>query len=338
MTRPRVAVLDDYEGLALASADWSVLEGRCEVDVIDRKLAVPDEAARVLAPYAVLCHLRERTAMPAALIEQLPQLRFMTVTGRAHRTLDLAAATRCGVLVSHVSHDQEGSQATPELAWGLILAAARRIVSADASIRRGAWDTTPGILLEGKTLGLLGLGRIGQSMARIGQAFGMRVIAWSQNLTPEQAAVCGAEWVPREALFRQSDVLSIHLVLSDRSRRTVDTQELSWMKPEAILVNTSRGPIVNEAALVEALAQRRIGAAGLDVFEQEPLPAAHPLRGLDNVVLTPHVGYVTRDSLANFYRATVAGLQAYFQGSPIKLLNPEALASPGRSATSASAG
>lgn len=338
MTRPRVAVLDDYEGLALASADWSVLEGHCEVDVIDRKLAVPGEAARVLAPYAVLCHLRERTAMPAQLIEQLPQLQFMTVTGRAHRTLDLAAATRCGVLVSHVSHDQEGSQATPELAWGLILAAARRIVSADASIRRGAWDTTPGILLEGKTLGLLGLGRIGQSMARIGQAFGMRVIAWSQNLTPEQAAVCGAEWVPREALFRQSDVLSIHLVLSDRSRRTVDTQELSWMKPEAILVNTSRGPIVNEAALVEALAQRRIGAAGLDVFEQEPLPAAHPLRGLDNVVLTPHVGYVTRDSLANFYRATVTGLQAYFQGSPIKLLNPEALAWPGRSATSASAG
>ncbi len=163
MTLPRIAVLDDYEGLARSLADWSVLDGLCQIDVIDRKLAIPDEAARVLQPYAVLCHLRERTAMPAALIEQLPQLRFMTVTGRAHRTLDLAAATRCGVAVSHVSKDQAASEATPELAWGLILAAARRIVSADASIRRGGWDTTPGILLEGKTLGLLGLGRIGQS-------------------------------------------------------------------------------------------------------------------------------------------------------------------------------
>lgn len=324
MTLPRVALLDDYEGLARELADWSVLDGLCEIDVLDRKLAVPDEAAQVLQPYAVLCHLRERMPMPQALIDRLPNLRFMTVTGKAHRTLDLAAATRAGVLVSHVSQDEAGSQATPELAWGLILAAARRIVQADASIRRGGWDTTPGVLLEGKTLGLLGLGRTGQIMARIGQAFGMQVVSWSSSLTPEQAAAHGAQWVPRDALFRESDVLSIHLVLGDRSRGLVGRDELALMKREAILVNTSRGPIVDEVALVVALAERRIGGAGLDVFDQEPLAAGHPLRGQDNVVLTPHVGYVTRDSLANFYRATAAGLRAYFQGAPVKLLNPEA--------------
>lgn len=322
MTRPRVAILDDYERLARSLVDWSALDGLCEIDVIDRKLAVPDEAAQVLRPYSVLCHLRERTAMPAELIEQLPALRFMTITGRAHRTLDLEAATRCGVRVSHVSHDQGGSQATPELAWGLILAAARRIVRADASIRQGQWDTTPGVLLDGKTLGLLGLGRTGQIMARIGQAFGMRVIAWSQNLTPEQAAAHGVQWVSREDLFRQCDVLSIHLVLSERSRHTVGARELSWMKPEAIVVNTSRGPIMDEAALVDALAHRRIGAAGLDVFEQEPLPQGHALRSLDNVVMTPHVGYVTRDSLRAFYSATREGLLAYFRGAPVQVLNP----------------
>lgn len=315
--KKKLAILDDYLHLALRSADWSVLEDRCEIDVIDRKLEVPDEAAEVLAPYHFLCHLRERTPMPRVLIERLPKLEFMTVTGKAHRTLDLAAATERGIVVSHVSSAVEGSNATPEMAWGLILAAARYIPQEDRQVRSGGWQHTAGMLLDGKTLGLLGLGRIGQRMAAIGKAFGMRVIAWSQNLTAEAAAAHGVERVDKEALFRRADVMSIHVVLSERSRHLVGAQELAWMKPEAILVNTARGPIVDEGALVAALASGRLGAAGLDVFEQEPLPAGHPLTRLDNVVLTPHLGYVTRDTIAGFYQATVAGVRAYLDGAPV---------------------
>lgn len=313
----RLAILDDYLHLALRSADWSVLEGQCRIDVIDRKLAVPDEAAEVLEPYHILCHLRERTPMPRALLERLPNLEFMTVTGKAHRTLDLQAATERGVVVSHVSSAVQGSNATPELAWGLILATARHIAYEDRGVREGAWQRTAGMLLDGKTLGLLGLGRVGQRMAAIGQAFGMRVVAWSPNLTDEAAAAFQVRRVDKDALFAQSDVLSIHVVLSERSRHLVGRRELALMKPDALLVNTARGPIVDEAALVEALAQGRLGGAGLDVFETEPLPAGHPLTRLDNVVLTPHLGYATRETIAGFYQASVAGVRAYLAGAPV---------------------
>ncbi len=321
MAMKKIAILDDYLHLAMRSADWSVLDGLCQIDVIDRKLQVPDEAAEVLAPYHVLCHLRERTPMPRALLERLPQLEFMTITGKAHRTLDMQAATDCGVLVSHASAGQVGSRATPELAWGLILATARHIALEDRRIRAGHWQTTTGTLLDGKTLGLLGLGRVGQTMASIARAFGMRVLAWSPNLDAATAAAHGATRVDKQTLFTESDVLSIHVVLSERSRHLVDATALGWMKPEAILVNTARGPIVDEAALVDALQAGRLGGAGLDVFETEPLPPGHPLLALDNVVLTPHLGYATHDTFQGFYGATVAAVQAFLQGRPVHLLN-----------------
>ncbi|MBL0422655.1 D-2-hydroxyacid dehydrogenase family protein [Ramlibacter sp. AW1] len=311
---PRVAVLDDYLHVARECADWSVLEGLCEVDFLHRQLQVPDEAAQVLAPYDALCHLRERTPMPRSLIERLPRLKFMTVTGKAHRTLDLAAATERGIVVSHVSAQEMPSNATPEMTWALILAAARHVAYEDRMVRAGRWQNTLGLLLEGRTLGLLGLGRVGQKVAAIGRAFGMRVIAWSPNLTAEAAAVHGVVRVDKEALFRDSDVLSVHLVLSERSRGVVGRAELALMKRSALLVNTSRGPIVDEAALIDALASGRLGGAGLDVFEQEPLPADSPLCRLDNVVLTPHLGYATRDTFEGFYRSTVEGLLEWLQG------------------------
>jgi phosphoglycerate dehydrogenase-like enzyme len=320
---PRVAILDDYLHVAKECADWSAVAGRCRIDVIDRKLGVPEEAAQVLAPYEVLCHLRERTAMPAALLERLPKLRFMTVTGKAHRTLDLAAATARGVAVSHVSAGDPPSHGAPELAWGLVLAVARHIVFEDRQLRAGRWQGTLGMELHGKTLGLLGLGALGQRMARYGQAFGMKVIAWSPNLTTEAAEAVGVERVDKDALFRQSDVLSIHLVLGERSRRLVGAGELKMMKRSAVLVNTARGPIVDEAALVEALSGGWIAGAGLDVFESEPLGPGSPLRHMDNVVLTPHMGYATRDTFERFYQATVKGVAGYLDRRPVHLLNPE---------------
>lgn len=313
----KIAILDDYLHLALKSADWSVLEGRCQIDVIDRKLQVPEEAAEVLAPYHILCHLRERTPMPRTLIEALPNLEFMTVTGKAHRTLDLEAAEQRGIVVSHVSARTEGSNATPELAWGLILAVIRNIAFEDRKMREGGWQHSIGSLLDGKTLGLLGLGRIGQRMARIGQAFGMKVIAWSPNLTQEMAASVGAVRVEKDVLFQICDVLSIHVVLSERSRHLVGKPEIALMKKSAILVNTARGPIVDEEALIAALASGAIAGAGLDVFEQEPLPEKHRLRELDQVVITPHLGYATRETFEGFYRATVDGVLAYLDGKPI---------------------
>lgn len=328
-TLPRVAVLDDYLHIASDCADWSVLKGLCELDFLHRQLQVPDEAAQVLAPYDALCHLRERTPMPRALLERLPRLKFMTVTGKAHRTLDLPAATELGIAVCHVSAGDTPGTAAPELTWGLILAAARHIAYEDRLTRAGRWQATLGISLAGKTLGLLGLGGIGQRVAAVGQAFGMRVIAWSPNLTTEAAAAHGVTRVDKEALFRDSDVLSIHVVLSDRSRHLVGRAELALMKKTALLVNTARGPIVDEAALVQALAQRQIAGAGLDVYEHEPLQPDSPLLSMDNVVLTPHLGYATRDTFERFYRSTVEGLNAWLQGRPQKLLNPQVVASPG---------
>lgn len=310
---PRVAVLDDYLRVARDCADWSVLDGLCELDFLHRKLEVPGEAAEVLAPYDALCHLRERMPMPRALIERLPRLKFMTVTGKAHRTLDLAAAAERGIQVSHVSVADTPSQATPELTWALILAAARHVAYEDRQLRAGRWQNTLGLLLHGKTLGLLGLGRVGRQVARIGQAFGMQVIAWSPNLTTEAAAAHGVRRVDKEDLFRQCDVLSVHVVLSERSRHLVGRAELAWMKRTALVVNTARGAIIDEAALVEALARGQIAGAGLDVFEEEPLPDTSPLRAMDNVVLTPHLGYATRETFEGFYRATVRGLLEWLQ-------------------------
>ena len=316
----RIAVLDDYNHVALRMADWSAVQQRCKVDVLDRPLAVPDEAAQVLAPYDVLCHLRERLPMNRGLIERLPNLKLMTITGQKHRTMDIAAASARGIVVSSDAPKPGTGNGTTELAWGLVFALARHIPQEDRNIRQGRWQQTIGITLARRTLGLVGLGRIGREMATVGKAFGMNVVAWSQNMTAEAAAACGARLVTKDELFGVSDVVSLHLVLSERSRHTVGARELALMKPSAYLINTSRGPLVDEAALVAALQARRIAGAGIDVFEREPVEQGHPLLVLDNVVLTPHLGYVVEESFRDYYEGTVESILAWLDGRPIRVV------------------
>jgi D-3-phosphoglycerate dehydrogenase len=263
-------------------------------------------------------------AFPGPLIEALPRLKLIVVTGRAHRTLDLDAATRCKIPVCHTDGRPGLDAATPELAWGLILAAVRHIAHEAAQMADGGWQTTAGSILEGKTLGLLGLGRIGKRMARYGAAFGMRVIAWSSNLTPEAARAGGADWVSKDDLFRQSDVVSIHLVLGERSRGLVGASELAAMKPGALLVNTSRGPIVQTESLLHALGRGAIRAA-IDVYDEEPLPSDDPLRSAPNCLLTPHLGYVTNETFRAFFEDVVTDIEAFADGAPIRVLNPQVL-------------
>jgi phosphoglycerate dehydrogenase-like enzyme len=321
----KLAILDDHQHVALKMADWSNIARRCQIDVIDRPLAVPDEAARVLAPHDIVCMLRERTAAPRALIERLPNLKLLAITGQQHRTLDLAAATERGVLVCHSSSHAGAHQGTPELTIGLMLAAVRRIPQEDRRMREGRWQGSLGLQLHGRTLGLVGLGKIGRQVARVAQAFDMKVIAWSQNLTTASAAQAGVKRVEKDELFRMSDVVSLHLVLSERSRGVVGAPELALMKPTAYLINTARGPLIDESALIDALQARRIAGAGIDVYWREPLPKDHPLLALDNVVLTPHLGYVVEESYRAFYGDIVEAVTAYLDGKPIRVSNPDAL-------------
>jgi len=316
----RLAILNDHERQALALADWSAVAALCEIRVFDRPLTVPDEAARELQGVEIICLVRERTAVPVDLIARLPALRFIAVTGPFHRTLDLSAAARRGIAVSHTLPRDTAIHATAELTWGLILSAARHIASSDREMRIGNWPSGLGQGLRGRCLGLLGLGQISRRVALIGQAFSMEVIAWSQNLTHEAAALVGVRRVERDELFARSDVLSIHVVLSERTRGLVGARELSQMKSSAILVNTSRGPVVDEQALVTALTQGVIAAAGLDVFDQEPLAAMHPLRSLSNVVLTPHLGFSTKEIFRAYFEDTIDNVLAYLAGAPIRRL------------------
>ncbi len=317
----RLAILDDYARVALEMADWSPLQGRCRIDVIDHALGVPEEAAAVLAPYDVLCHLRERTAMPRTLIERLPNLKLVTITGAVHRTLDLVAARERGIVVCH-SANRPGSgqgEGTPELTLGLMLALARSIAHEHSGMRAGAWQTTVGTTLFGRTLGVVGLGRVGRRVAALARAFGMDVVAWSPNMNAERAASAGARLATKHELFAASDFVSLHLVLGERSRGIVGAAELAAMKPTAFVVNTARGPLIDEAALMSALRERRIAGAGLDVFWHEPLASDHPIRALPNVVLTPHLGYVVEDSLRAFYEDTVENVVAWLDGKPIRV-------------------
>lgn len=322
---PQVAILDDYAGVALEIADWSRVQTRAEVTVFDRHLS-EDEAAEALSRFDVVCTLRERMALPRTLLERLPNLKLITIVGRNLPNLDMAAASEHGILVAHsnFAHPRfRGVQdATPELAWGLLIATVRNLAEEHRRMRDGEWQTTTGMTLAGKTLGLLGLGRVGRRMAEYAQVFGMEVIAWSQNLTAEAAAEVGACRVEKATLFAESDVVSIHLVLSERTHGLVGARELALMKPNAFLINTSRGPIVEEAALVDALANDRIAGAGLDVFDVEPLPPKHPLRGLSTVTLSPHLGYVTREMLSAFYSDTVEAVVAFLDGAPVRIANP----------------
>ena len=325
---PRVAILDDYAGMALELADWSPVQSRSEISVFDRHLS-ETEAAEILRPFDVLCTVRERMALPRTLIERLPNLKLVTIVGKSLPNLDMAAASECGVLVAHSDFANPRfaavRDATPELAWGLLIATVRSLADEHRRMRDGGWQTSVGMTLSGKTLGLLGLGRTGKRMAEYAKVFGMEVIAWSQNLTEETAAASGARRVEKAALFETSDVVSIHLVLSERTRGLVGEPELALMRPHAYLINTSRGPIVDETALIAALQTGCIAGAGLDVFDVEPPPPDHPLRRLPTVTLSPHLGYVTREMLAAFYSDSIEAVVAWLDGTPIRIANPEAL-------------
>jgi phosphoglycerate dehydrogenase-like enzyme len=294
----RVAILDDYQNVALSMADWSDVAARAEITVFNDHLADPDAVVKRLAPFDVVCVMRERTPLPRSVIERLPMLKMIASTGPFNAAVDVAAAKERGIYVSTTGGYVDS---TVELTWALILAAARRIVDESGSVRAGGWQTSVGPQLGGTVLGVLGLGRIGSRVAQVGKAFGMDIIAWSANLTPEAAEEAGATYVSKDELFSHADVLTIHLVLSERSRGLVGSAELALMKPTALLVNTSRGPIVDESALVEALRSQRLAGAGLDVFDVEPLPTGHPLRSLDNVLATPHIGYVAEQVYRVFY-------------------------------------
>lgn len=318
----RIAVLDDYQGAALSVPAWQQLEGRAEVEVFRDTLHREDELAWRLAPFAILALIRERTRFPASLLARLPALEMLALTGRNLGQADVAAATARGVLVT----DTESSGASPvELTIGLIMAVVRHIPQEHAALRAGSWQTSLGVELKGKTLGILGLGRIGSRVAAFGQFLGMCVLAWGPTLTEERAAASGVTRVPLERLFRESDVVSVHLRLSETSRCLVTDRLLRLMKPTAFLINTARGPIVDEAALVACLAARRIAGAGVDVYGVEPLPKDHPLLGLDNIVLTPHLGYVTQETYQIFFRQVVENIVAYLDGQiPSRCINPEA--------------
>jgi phosphoglycerate dehydrogenase-like enzyme len=307
----RIAVLDDYQGAALRMADWSVLDGRAELTVFRDHLRDRESVVERLSPFDVVCVMRERTPLPGEVIARLPRLKLIVSTGRRNASIDLAAAEAQGVTVMHSGYD---SHPTIELVWALILASARHIVSENASLRAGGWQRSLGEGLHGKTLGVLGLGSIGSQVARIGLAFGMEVIAWSQNLTADKARACGARWVSKAELFQQADVLTIHLVLSGRTRGLVGAPELAAMKPSARLINTSRGHIVDEAALIDVLRGGRIAGAALDVFDTEPLPPDHPFRSLPTVLATPHIGYVNADLYRIFYGDTVRNIVQWLDG------------------------
>jgi phosphoglycerate dehydrogenase-like enzyme len=313
--------------VALQAANWELLRARgAAIDVVDGPMTAGEIADR-LAPYDVLVPLRERTPFPAALLARLPRLRLIALTGARAPTLDIAACTRRGILVCNTGGAVETTASTSELTWALLLAAMRDLPRAETLMRTGGWheDLPLGRSLEGQRLGIVGLGKLGTRVARYGQAFGMEVVAWSQNLTDETARVAGARRVTKDELFATSDAISLHLVLSDRTRHIVGAVELAAMKHGAILINTSRGPLVDEAALIETLRAGRIIAA-LDVFAQEPLPRDHPLRGLPNTVLTPHLGYCSGPTLRRFYGDSVENILAWFDGAPIRVVNPDAMA------------
>jgi phosphoglycerate dehydrogenase-like enzyme len=298
-TQMKVAILDDYQNIALDLADWSAVARSAKITVFNDHLADADALVARLLPFDVICVMRERTPLSRAIIERLPRLKLIASTGSRNASIDMAAAEERDIRVTGTGYR---STPTIEITWALILASARHIVRESNSVRNGGWQTSVGRELDGRVLGVLGLGNIGGQVARIGLAFGMKVIAWSQNLTPDIAAAAGATLVTKDELFRQADLVSIHLILSRRTMGLVGAADLALMKPTSWLINTSRGPIVDESALVQALTARVIGGAALDVYDAEPLSADHPFRTLDNVLATPHIGYVAEDLYRTFYR------------------------------------
>jgi phosphoglycerate dehydrogenase-like enzyme len=306
----KIAILDDYQNVALKCADWSGVSRHARIDVFNDHLADPDLVVERLKPYEIVAVMRERTPLTRSILERLPNLKLIASNAPRNASIDMAAVAERGITVTHSSYT---STPTVELTWALILAGARHLTEEAAGVRRGEWQHTVGDDLAGKTLGVLGLGSIGTRVAKVAQAFGMNIIAWSHNLTTEKAAAGGAKLVSKEELFRQADVISIHLVLSERTRHLVGAAELALMQPSARLVNTSRGPIVVEAALIDALTSGRIAGAALDVYDIEPLPADHPFRKIDRLLATPHIGYVSHGLYERFYRDMAANIASWLE-------------------------
>ena len=314
----RCAILDDYQNVALSFADWSKVSGDIEIKVFNEHLGTADQVIAALKGFPIVCAMRERTPFPRSVIDALPELRLLITTGMRNASIDLEAAKARGVVVCGTP---AFGNATAAVATGLMLELARHIGYENARLKSGAlWQSTIGLDLEGLTLALLGLGKLGTRMAEIGRAFKMHVIAWSQNLTPEKCQEAGAEYVSGDELFERADFLSIHVQLSPRTRGLVGAKQLALMKKSAYLINTSRGPIVDEAALLAALRDKRISGAGLDVFDIEPLPLDHPLRKLDNVVITPHLGYVAAQNYRAFFGGMVDDIRAFLDGKPVRVL------------------
>ena len=313
----RLAILDDYQGVALSMGPWSRLRG-LDIQVFRDTLADRDALVQRLMPFDAILGMRERTPFPAGLIERLPNLKLLITTGERNRGFDVAAAQARGVTVCGTP---SVGAPTVDITWGLILNLLRDLPAQQESLRAGRWQTSVGTAAGGLTLGVVGLGKLGSAVAKVGAAFGMKVIAWSQNLTAEKAAAAGAELVTKEELFARADVVTLHLILSDRSRGIVGAAEIARMKPGAIIVNTSRGPLIEQAPLVVALKEGRI-RAGLDVYDIEPLPADHPLLSCPGTMLTPHLGYVSQQNYAAYFQGAVETIEAYLAGTPIRVLAP----------------
>ena len=326
----KLAVLDDYQGTAKDLGDWAQLSPGTDVEFFQDHIADEDKLVERLKDFQIIMGMRERTAFPRSVLSRLPELRLLITTGGRNASFDIAAATELGIVVCGTRGQGEGPT---ELTWGIIIGLLRKIHQEDKLTREGHWQTSVGVSLKGKTLGLLGLDHIGSLVGRVGNAFDMNVIAWSQNLTAERAAECQATLVDKDTLFRDSDVLSVHLVLSDRSRGLVGAREIGLMKPTSYLVNISRGPIVDEAALVDALEKGAIAGAGLDVFDVEPLPKDHPFLRLDNTLIIPHLGYVTDVGYTAFFGGVLEDIRAYTSGEPVRVINEDVLGSAQQRAT-----
>ena len=320
----KLAILDDYQGTAKDLADWSKLPAGVEVEFFQDHIVDEDQLVERLGDFDLVQGMRERTPFPRSVLSRLPNLRLLITTGRRNASFDIEAASELGITVCGTNGGGEG---TTELTWGLILAMLRHIPEEERRSRAGSWGTTVGIGVKGKTLGLIGLGHIGSLVARVAKAFDMNVIAWSQNMTNERANECGATLVDKETLFKDSDIVSVHLVLSDRTRGLVGKSDLAFMKPSAYIVNTSRGPIIDEMALIDVLERKAIAGAALDTFVIEPLPKDHPFFKTPNTLITPHLGYVIDDSYEAFYAGVIENVRAFTSGEPVRTINEDVLTS-----------
>ena len=321
----KLAILDDYQGIARDMADWSQLPSGVEVTFFQDHIADENQLVDRLKDFDLVQGMRERTAFPSSVLSRLPNLRLLITTGRRNASFDIEAASELGITVCGTNGGGEGPT---ELTWGLILAMLRHIPEEDQRSRAGSWGTTIGVGIKGKTLGLIGLGHMGSLVAKVATAFDMNIIAWSQNMTQERAEECGATLVDKETLFKESDIVSIHLVLSDRTRGLVGASDLALMKPSAYIVNISRGPIIDEKSLIDVLERKAIAGAALDTFDIAPLPKDHPLFKTPNTLICPHLGYVIDDSYEAFYAGVIENVRAFTSGEPVRTINEDVLTSP----------